>query len=145
MIPIKSKKSKNVYLAINKLNKFYGEKFKDVFKSITFDNGSEFARFKDMEIKPGTNVERTKVYFVHPYASFERGSNERCNQLIRYYIPKGTDINKVDASLIEQVQLGINNKKRKILGYKSAELLFKKELKNNLNLEIDNLYYYFKK
>jgi len=145
MIPIKNKKSKNVYLAINKLNKLFGDKFKDVFKSITFDNGAEFARFKDIEIKPGTNVQRTKVYFAHPYASSERGSNERCNQLIRYYIPKGTDINKVDASLIEQVQLGINNKKRKILGYKSAELLLKNELKNNLNLEIDNLYYYFKK
>ena len=111
MILIKSKKSKNVYLAINKLNKLYCDKFKDVFKSITFDNGSEFARFKDMEIKPGTNVERTKVYLAHPYASSERGSNERCNQLIRYYIPKGTDINNVDVSLIEQVQLGINNKK----------------------------------
>lgn len=145
MIPIKSKKSKNVYLAINKLNKLYGDNFKDIFKSITFDNGSEFARFKDMEIKPGTNEQRTKVYFAHPYASSERGSNEKCNQLIRYYIPKGTDINKVDASLIEEVRLGINNKKRKILGYKSAELLFKNELKNNLNLEIDNLYYYFKK
>ncbi len=145
MIPIKSKKSKNVYLAINKLNKLYGDNFKDIFKSITFDNGSEFARFKDIEIKPGTNEQRTKVYFANPYASSERGSNEKCNQLIRYYIPKGTDINKVDASLIEEVQLGINNKKRKILGYKSAELLFKNELKNNLNLEIDNLYYYFKK
>lgn len=51
MIPIKNKKSKSVYIAINKLNKLYGDDFRKIFKSITFDNGSEFARFKDIEKK----------------------------------------------------------------------------------------------
>lgn len=64
MIPIKNKKSKSVYMAINKLNKLYGDDFRKIFKSITFDNGSEFTRFKDIEIKPGTKVYRTKV-FLH--------------------------------------------------------------------------------
>lgn len=64
MIPIKNKKSKSVYIAINKINNLYGDDFKKIFKSITFDNGSEFARFKDIEIKPGTKVYRTKV-FLH--------------------------------------------------------------------------------
>ena len=50
---------------------------------------------------------------MHPS---ERGSNEKCNQLIRYCIPKGTDINFLDIELIKFVQLVINNKKRKILG-----------------------------
>lgn len=113
MIPIKNKKSKSVYIAINKLNKLYGDDFRKIFKSITFDNGSEFARFKDIEKKPGTKVYRTKVYFAHPYASSERVSNEKCNQLIRYYIPKGTDINFLDISLIKYIKLGINNKKKK--------------------------------
>ena len=48
MIPISSKSSKKVYMQINKLHKFYGDSFKDIFKSITFDNGSEFSRWKDM-------------------------------------------------------------------------------------------------
>lgn len=52
MIPIKSKSSKKVYMQINKLNRFYGENFSKIFKSITFDNGSEFARWKDMEKSP---------------------------------------------------------------------------------------------
>lgn len=52
MLPITSKSSKKVYMQINKLNKFYGESFSAIFKSITFDNGSEFARHKDIEIKP---------------------------------------------------------------------------------------------
>ena len=133
MIPIKNKKSKSVYMAINKLNKLFADNFSSIFKTITFDNGAEFARYKDMEKKPGTNVQRTKVYFAHPYASYERGSNEISNQLIRYYINKGTDINTPDKSFIKMIQLGINNKKRKILGYKSAESLFKNEL---LNLNI---------
>ena len=51
MIPIKNKKSKSVYMAINKLNKLYGDDFRKIFKSITFDNGSEFTRFKDIEKK----------------------------------------------------------------------------------------------
>ena len=51
MIPIKNKNSKSIYMAINKLNKLYGDDFRKIFKSITFDNGSEFARFKDIEKK----------------------------------------------------------------------------------------------
>lgn len=143
MIPIKNKKSKTVYMAINKLNKLYGGRFKDVFKSITFDNGSEFSRFKDMEKKPGTKEHRTKVYFAHPYASSERGSNEICNQLIRYFIPKGTDVNTLEMEYIKKIQLGINNKKRKINGYKSANSLFLNTLKNELNLNINKLYINF--
>lgn len=68
---------------------------------------------KILKKKPGTKVYRTKVYFAHPYASSERVSNEKCNQLIRYYIPKGTDINSLDISLIKYIKLGINNKKKK--------------------------------
>lgn len=142
MIPIKNKKSKTIYMAINKLNKLFGDSFKDIFKTITFDNGSEFARYKDIEFKPNTKEQRTKVYFAHPYVSFERGSNERCNQLIRYYVPKGTDINTLDMKFIEMIQYGINNKKRKILGYKSAESLFINEL-SKLNLKFNKLYINF--
>ena len=64
MIPIKNKKSKSVYMAINKLNKLYGDDFRKIFKSITFDTRSKFTRFKDIEKKPGTKVYRTKV-FLH--------------------------------------------------------------------------------
>lgn len=49
MIPIKNKKSKSVYMAINKLNKLYGDDFRKIFKSITFDTRSKFTRFKDIE------------------------------------------------------------------------------------------------
>lgn len=136
MIPIKNKKSKTVYMTINKLAKKYGHYFKDIFKTITFDNGSEFARYKDIEKKHGI-----KIYFAHPYASYERGTNEITNQLIRYYIKKGTDINTVNKDLIRMIQKGINNKKRKILGYQSAESLFLKQVNLISNNTITDIYF----
>lgn len=128
MIPITSKSSKKVYMIINKLNKFYGDNFKKIFKSITFDNGSEFARWKDMEKKPGTKEMRTKIYFGRPYHSCDRASNENCNGLIRYFIKKGTDINTISRERTIDINNKINQKKRKILGYLPAEQLFLNEL-----------------
>lgn len=133
MIPIKSKSSKQVYMAINKLDKFYGIHFKDIFKSITFDNGNEFARHKDIERKPGTNAKRTNVYFATPYCSYERGSNENANGLIRRYIKKGTDINIISNETTTMINQAINNKKRKIHHYRSSLDLFNDEL-NKLNV-----------
>lgn len=88
MISISSKSSKKVYMQINKLHKFYGNSFKDIFKSITFDNGNEFSRWKDMEIKPNTKEQRTKIYLGRPYHSCDRASNENCNALVRYFIKR---------------------------------------------------------
>lgn len=112
MIPITSKSSKKVYMQINKLHKFYGDDFKKIFKSITFDNGSEFARWKDMEKKPGTKEKRTTIYFGRPYHSCDRASNENCNGLIRYFIKKGTDINTISNEETIDINDKINNKKR---------------------------------
>lgn len=135
MIPIKNKKSKSVYMAINKLAKLFGPYFNQIFKTITFDNGAEFSRYKAIETR-----HKIKIYFAHPYASYERGTNEITNQLIRYYIPKGTDINTVNKELIKQIQLGINNKKRKILGYNSAESFFSNQVKIITNNTITKIY-----
>lgn len=128
MIPIKSKTSKNVYMKINQLNRFYGDAFSDIFKSITFDNGSEFSRWKNIEQMPRSKKKRTTVYFGRPYHSCDRGSNENCNGLIRYFIPKGTNINTIPKEKSIDINNKINQKKRKILGYLPAETLFLEEL-----------------
>lgn len=128
MIPIPRKSSKQVYMKINQIHKFYGDNFSSIIKSITFDNGSEFARYHDTERKPGTKEKRTSVYFGRPYHSCDRASNENCNGLIRRFIKKGTDINTVDKSVSLSINKQINNKKRKILGYVSAEQSFLDEL-----------------
>ena len=125
---IKSRSSKQVYMAINKLEKQYGPYFSLIFKSITFDNGSEFSRYKDIEKKPNTSFQRTKVFFAHPYSAWERGTNENCNRLYRYFIKKGVNILQYTKSYILKVTKLINNKIRKVLGYQSAISLFTKEL-----------------
>ena len=140
MIPITSKSAKKVYMQINKLHNFYGDRFKDIFKSITFDNGSEFSRWKDMEKKPGTKEQRTKIYFGRPYHSCDRASNENCNGLIRYFIKKGTDINTIPKEMTIEINEKINNKKRKILGYLPAEKLFLDEL-TRLNVSNNMIFY----
>lgn len=140
MIPIKSKSAKQVYMKINKLHKFYGQAFSDIFKSITFDNGNEFSRWKDIEIKPGSKDKRTNVYFGRPYHSCDRASNENCNGLVRYFIPKGVNINKISKKQTMDINDKINQKKRKILGYLPAEKLFLEELAS-LNVTENTILY----
>lgn len=64
-----------------------GDYFSKIFRTITTDNGSEFARLAELEA--GTS---TKVYFTHPYTSCEKGAIENRNGLIRRFIPKGKQI-----------------------------------------------------
>ena len=126
--PMESQSSKNVVRFLNKLEKRYGKTFKEIFKSITVDNGSEFADCKGME-KSIFKGKRTIMYYCHPYSSWERGSNERMNREIRRKIPKGSDISKYTAKEIQLVQEWVNNYPREIFGYATSEELFQKELK----------------
>lgn len=99
----------------------YKNGFKDKFKTITVDNGSEFLDYEGIErSRLGTNTKRTKVYYEHPYSSWKRGTNENCNRLIRRFIPKGTDISKISKAKIKSIENWINNYPRRILGYKSV-------------------------
>lgn len=67
-----------------------------------------------------TGEKRVKIYYAHPYSSWERGTNENSNKLIRRFIPKGMDIAKISNEEIRYIENWINNYPRKILGYKSA-------------------------
>lgn len=92
---------------------------KSKVKTITFDNGLEFADHKT--IAKGLNA---KIYFAHPYASWERGTNENTNGLIRQYFPKGTDLTTVTDEQIKQVMDRLNNRPRKTRGCRSPNELF---------------------
>ena len=88
------------------------KKHSNQFHSLTLDNGTEFADFKKVEAKTGI-----EVYFAHPYSSYERGTNENTNGLIRQYLPKKTDFRSVTpkaASLIEEL---LNHRPRRVLDY----------------------------
>lgn len=101
-----------------------------IFKSITFDNGTEFAAAEELERScVNKRLPRTKVYFCHPYSSWERGTNENTNGMIRRRFPKGTNFAAVTNAQIAQAENWINNYPRKILGYKSSEIVFRECLR----------------
>jgi len=92
---------------------------KDKVKTITFDNGLEFSAHE--LIAKGLDA---KIYFAHPYASWERGTNENTNGLIRQYFPKNTDFTKVTDEDIEHVMERLNNRPRVTRGGRSPNELF---------------------
>lgn len=103
--------AQNVNKALQKLFRKVGKKS---FKSITSDNGSEFSRLTELESK------NMKVFFAHPYSSYERGTNENTNGLIREFLPKGESMDGKEKE-IPEIQKILNGRCRKILDYRSAE------------------------
>lgn len=89
-------------------------------KTITYDNGLEFAAHED--IAKGLEAD---IYFAHPYASWQRGMNENTNGLIRQYFPKDTNFQEVTEAEIAKVMEKLNNRPRKSRGGKSPNELFK--------------------
>lgn len=83
-------------------------------RSITTDNGSEFAGHKTI-----AQWLRTKIFFAHPYASWEKGCIEYHNKLIRQYIPKGADFNAVSDLLLKDIVAKINRRPREKLRFSS--------------------------
>ena len=120
-----NKKAESVVRCLNMLERKFGTLFYSIFKSITVDNGSEFADFKGMERSRYGNKQRTKVYYCHPYCSCERGTNERMNREIRRVFPKGKDLNTVTLDEVKRAEDWLNNYPRGILGFDTPENLFK--------------------
>lgn len=131
IIAIPNRKAETIVKAIDALERKLGAvAFRKIFKSVTVDNGSEFAAAEELERSAiNKTIPRTAVYFCHPYSSWERGSNENANIMIRRKHPKGTDFAKVSAAEIKATETWINNYPRKILGYKSSEIMFRECLR----------------
>lgn len=112
---IKDRTAKSVLDKINDIEKEIGtDSFKNIFKTITADNGSEFALHIDIEKSCITDEVRTTIYFCHPFASCERGSNENANKLIRKYIKKGEDIGNYTDEQIKEIENKINDYPRRL-------------------------------
>jgi IS30 family transposase len=83
-------------------------------QTLTLDNGTENAKHEALSARLGI-----KCYFARPYASWERGTNENANGLIRWYLPKGTDFRKITPEQIARIEYLLNSRPRKCLGYKT--------------------------
>lgn len=131
IIAIPNRKAATVVKALDALERKLGAKrFRAIFKSITFDNGTEFAAADELERSCiNKRLPRTKAYFCHPYSSWERGTNENQNGMIRRKFPKGTNFAKVTNAQIAQAEEWLNNYPRKILGYKTSEIVFRECLR----------------
>jgi transposase, IS30 family len=79
---------------------------------ITYDNGSEFAEHELIE-----RDIKTKIYFAYPYHSWERGTNENTNGLIRQFFPKGSSFANITVKDTRRIERLLNDRPRKILGY----------------------------
>lgn len=120
---ISGKTAEAVGAGLKEIFRRIGKGFKDVVRSITADNGSEFAKLHELEKEKGI-----KVFYAHPYSSWERGTNEHCNGLIRRKIPKGKYISKYTKNRIRRIEEWVNRMPRKILGYKTADEAYEEEL-----------------
>ena len=96
-------------------------------KTITFDNGTEFASHE--LIARALNVD---IYFAAPYASYQRGTNENTNGLIRRYLPKGTCFKKLVPNQLNYIINQLNNRPRKCLGYRTPYEVFQKQRQEHL-------------
>ena len=87
--------------------------------SITWDNGKEFAHHERI-----TTLTGMRCYFATPYHSWERGLNEHTNGLVRQYFPKKSNLDQVTEEEIQYVEDQLNNRPRKVLGYRTPREVF---------------------
>ncbi|WAC06654.1 MAG: IS30 family transposase [Thermodesulfobacteriota bacterium] len=88
-------------------------------QTLTVDNGTEFAQFKELEEKT-----KLSIYFADPYAAWQRGANENTNGLLRQYFPKGTYMRKITERDISRAVKRLNNRPRKSLNYRTPYEVF---------------------
>lgn len=116
LFKLEDKRSYSVEEYLKKLFKRLPQK---VFKSITFDNGKEFSRHKELEEKSSLSI-----YFSNPGSPSERGTNENTNGLLREYFPKGRELNNITSKELNDVFLEINSRPRKCLNYNTPLEIF---------------------
>lgn len=128
IIAIKNKSAKTVHEAVVRGLTPYKKRV----HTITYDNGPEFTDHEKM----AKDLD-ARVYFAHPYASWERGLNENTNGLIRQYCPKNRELISISENEVNQIMDKLNNRPRKSLGYRTPfEVFFKK--KTSLTVALDS-------
>jgi transposase, IS30 family len=122
IIKLKNRKSETV---TQQFAKYLNSMPKRILKSMTYDNGMEMANHKWLSNNTGMDI-----FFANPYSSWERGTNENTNGLIRRFFPKKTNFNTITNHQLKQAQNALNNRPRKILGYKTPNESMNQEITN---------------
>lgn len=94
-------------------------------KTLTWDRGKELSGHAVFALETGT-----KVFFADPHSPWQRPSNENTNGHLRQYFPKGTDLSRWSAEDLEAIAYALNNRPRKILGWKTPAEVFEEQLRS---------------
>lgn len=114
--------------ALNRIEREFGAKnFRETFKSITSDNGSEFLNFSSVE-KSVVNkkLPRTALYYADAYCSWQRGANENANRFIRRFLPKGTSFKHLTRQTVKLIEKWMNDYPRKKFGFLTPNEVYRK-------------------
>lgn len=123
--PLKDHSSAEVVRALDRLEREFGEKeFRETFKSITVDNGTEFSNFEGMQRSRRNKRNRTKVYYCHAYRSCERARNENQNRFIRRFYPKGMNFDHITRKETKQLESWMNGYARRIFEGRTASEMY---------------------
>ena len=115
-LKLKSKYSREVIGAVERALKPLAREKR---MTLTLDNGTEFTYFQQIEARL-----KTKVYFAHPYSSWERGTNENTNGLLRQYFPKLTNFKEISHQQLAAAVKQLNNRPRKCLNWRTPKEVF---------------------
>ena len=121
IIRLPDRKAETVRKAIDRLERKTPD-FKERFKSITTDNGSEFLQYEQLRRSVRGGV-RFDIWYCHSYSAWEKGSVENNNRMIRRFFPKGSSFEKVSKKQVQQVQDWMNNYPRKALAWSTPAQL----------------------
>ena len=91
--------------------------FRQKFRSITTDNGSEFLQYEKLRKSCRCKGERFDIYYCHSYSAWEKGSNENHNRMIRRFLPKGTNFDEISSREIRRIQDWMNHYPRRSLNW----------------------------
>lgn len=119
----------SVVQELNQLERIWGNHFQQVFKTITVDNGVEFSDVQGMETS-ADGSHRLDCYYCHAYSSYERGSNENNNRLVRRHAPKGTDLDQYGSDDVLYIQDWVNDYPRKMFNWRTSRELFMEQLRS---------------
>lgn len=106
---------------------------KDLALSFTFDNGREEARHTEIKNEYGINT-----YFCDTYKSWQKGGVENSNGLIRQYLPKNTNLDKITENMIHEIQEKLNNRPKKKLGYSTPNEVINSFLLNQRGVALNS-------
>jgi IS30 family transposase len=121
--------SKHSQGVMDKIKKKFDSLPEKMCKTITFDQGSEFAAYGDLEQQI-----KCKVYYCETHSPWQKGSNENMNGRLRWYLPREIDITKITQEDLDQLSAKMNRCPRKCLGYKTPQEVFFQQYKNDCRI-----------